>query len=229
MHRVKYPNIHDRYSIHIYLSSVEILRETTGINRFLSAYSKNKQSSPEATRTRSLMCMMYFVCIVKTLWSYSRGILMLLCNTDTIVQHSAKQKVHWAVKQEKWIFLQLNDNSSDHISGETKPLAAPAPDTKVTSDVSNNNNNKLVTPEKQTTKMSEEESANQKPVTRPISGQSDQFRARAVADLVQKNFANKILSNKTVVKSLIDDSSASLLDNLYFLLLVFVSSWLLVA
>ena len=116
----------------------------------------------------------------------------------------------------------MNDNSSDHISGETKPLAAPAPDTKVTSDVSNNNN-KLVTPEKQTTKMSEEESANQKPVTRPISGQSDQFRARAVADLVQKNFANKILSNKTVVKSLIDDSSASLLDNLYFLLLVFVS------
>ena len=117
----------------------------------------------------------------------------------------------------------MNNNSSDHISGETKPLAAPAPDTKVTSDVSNNNNNKLVTPEKQTTKMSEEESANQKPVTRPISGQSDQFRARAVADLVQKNFANKILSNKTVVKSLIDDSSASLLDNLYFLLLVFVS------
>ena len=118
----------------------------------------------------------------------------------------------------------MNDNSSDHISGETKPLAAPAPDTKVTSDVSNNNNNKLVTPEKQPAKMSEEESANQKPVTRPISGQSDQFRARAVADLVQKNFANKILSNKTVVKSLIDDSSASLLDNLYFLLLVFVSS-----
>ena len=120
----------------------------------------------------------------------------------------------------------MNDNSSDHISGETKPLAAPAPDTKVTSDASNNNN-KLVTPvnssERQTAKMSEEETANQKPVTRPISGQSDQFRARAVADLVQKNFANKILSNKTVVKSLIDDSSASLLDNLYFLLLVFVS------
>ena len=80
-----------------------------------------------------------------------------------------------------------------------------------------------MTPERQTAKMSEEESANQKPVTRPISGQSDQFRARAVVDLVQKNFANKILSNKTVVKSLIDDSSASLLDNLYFLLLVFVS------
>ena len=118
----------------------------------------------------------------------------------------------------------MNNNSSDHITGETKPLAAPAPDTKVTSDASNNNNSKLVTPEKQTAKMSEEESANQKPVTRPISGQSDQFRARAVADLVQKNFANKILSNKTVVKSLIDDSSASLLDNLYFLLLVFVSS-----
>ena len=120
----------------------------------------------------------------------------------------------------------MNNNSSDHITGETKPLAAPAPDTKVVSDANSNNNNnsKLVTPERQTAKMSEEESANQKPVTRPISGQSEQFRARTVADLVQKNFANKILSNKTVVKSLIDDSSASLLDNLYFLLLVFVSS-----
>ena len=51
----------------------------------------------------------------------------------------------------------------------------------------------------------------------------DQFKARAVADIVQKNFANKILSNKIVAKNLIDDASASLLDNLYFLLLVFVS------
>ena len=78
--------------------------------------------------------------------------------------------------------------------------------------------------------MSEQESsANQKPVSksrdpsRPMSGQCEQFRARAVADIVQKNFANKILSNKTVVKGLIDDTSASLLDNLYCLLLVFVS------
>lgn len=87
--------------------------------------------------------------------------------------------------------------------------------------------------ERQTAKMSEEEAANQRPVSRsrdpvrPISGQTDQFRARAVADIVQKNFANKILSNKTVVKGLIDDTSASLLDNLYFLLLVFVSIYLI--
>ena len=132
------------------------------------------------------------------------------------------------------------DNSSDHISGETKLLPSSAPATKARTDASNNNNNSNksvtvpVTPvkssERQTDKMSEEEgAANQRPVcrsrdqARPISGQSEQFRARAVADIVQKNFANKILSNKTVVRSLIDDTSASLLDNLYYLLLDFVS------
>ena len=134
------------------------------------------------------------------------------------------------------------DNSSDHISGETKLLPSPGPATKARTDASNNNNNNNnsksvtipVTPvkssERQTDKMSEEEgAANQRPVcrsrdqARPISGQSEQFRARAVADIVQKNFANKILSNKTVVRSLIDDTSASLLDNLYYLLLDFVS------
>ena len=141
------------------------------------------------------------------------------------------------------------DNSCDHISGETKLLPSSSPATKARTDASNNNNNSNnnnsksvtatgpVTPvntsERQTAKMSEEEAAaNQRPVSRsrdqarPISGQSDQFRARAVADIVQKNFANKILSNKTVVRSLIDDTSASLLDNLYFLLLVFVSRYL---
>ena len=127
------------------------------------------------------------------------------------------------------------NNSSDLISGETKLLPSPAPaNNRVKIDASLNNNNKSVTSvniaEKETSKMSEEElSANQKPVSksrdpsRPMSGQCEQFRARAVADVVQKNFANKILSNKTVVKGLIDDTSASLLDNLYFLLLVFVS------
>ena len=138
------------------------------------------------------------------------------------------------------------NNSSDPISGETKLLPSPAPaNNKVKIDASsnknnnnNNNNTKSVTPvntaQRETSKMSEEESsANQKPVSksrdpsRPMSGQCEQFRARAVADVVQKNFANKILSNKTVVKGLIDDTSASLLDNLYFLLLVFVSIRLL--
>ena len=133
------------------------------------------------------------------------------------------------------MFIENLNNSPDLISGETQLLPSPTPaNNKVNMDTSNNNNNnsKSVTPVNSTesSKMSEEESsANQKPVSksrdpcRPMSGQCEQFRARAVADIVQKNFANKILSNKTVVKGLIDDTSASLLDNLYFLLLVFVS------
>lgn len=49
------------------------------------------------------------------------------------------------------------------------------------------------------------------------------FKASVVAFEVQKNFANKFFSNKVVVKGLIDDTSAKLLDNLYNLLFVFVS------
>ena len=59
-----------------------------------------------------------------------------------------------------------------------------------------------------------------------ISGaESDmcEFKARIVAFEVQKNFANKFFSNKTVAKSLIDEKSGNLLDNLYLLLYVFVS------
>ena len=51
-----------------------------------------------------------------------------------------------------------------------------------------------------------------------------EFKASVVAFEVQKNFANKFFSNKTVVKSLIDDTSGNLLDNLYLLLYVFVST-----
>ena len=50
------------------------------------------------------------------------------------------------------------------------------------------------------------------------------FKASLVAYEVQKSFANKLFSNKTVAKSLIDDTSARLLDNLYLLLKVFVST-----
>ena len=50
------------------------------------------------------------------------------------------------------------------------------------------------------------------------------FKASVVAYEVQKSFANKFFSNKTVAKSLIDDTSGNLLDNLYLLLYVFVSS-----
>ena len=50
-----------------------------------------------------------------------------------------------------------------------------------------------------------------------------EFKARNVAEIVQKNFANKILSNKVVAKNLIDDNSAALLDNLFNLIFAYVS------
>jgi len=49
------------------------------------------------------------------------------------------------------------------------------------------------------------------------------FKASVVAYEVQKSFANKFFSNKTVAKSLIDETSGNLLDNLYLLLYVFVN------
>jgi len=50
------------------------------------------------------------------------------------------------------------------------------------------------------------------------------FKASQVAYEVQKSFANKLFSNKAVAKSLIDDTSARLLDNLYLLLKVFTGN-----
>ncbi|XP_023346638.1 tumor necrosis factor alpha-induced protein 8-like protein isoform X2 [Eurytemora carolleeae] len=44
------------------------------------------------------------------------------------------------------------------------------------------------------------------------------FKASVVAYEVQKSFANTFFTNRTVAKSLIDDTSARLLDNLYLLL-----------
>ena len=55
------------------------------------------------------------------------------------------------------------------------------------------------------------------------SGMSE-FKASTVAFEVQKNFANKFFSNKTVAKGLIDDKTATLLDNLYKLIFTFVST-----
>ena len=49
------------------------------------------------------------------------------------------------------------------------------------------------------------------------------FKAAAVAEGIQKGLANKILTNKTILKSLIDEKTANLLDNLYLLLYVYVS------
>ena len=49
------------------------------------------------------------------------------------------------------------------------------------------------------------------------------FKAASVAEGIQKGLANKILTNKTIVKNLIDDKTANLLDNFYLLLYVYVS------
>ena len=49
------------------------------------------------------------------------------------------------------------------------------------------------------------------------------FSASAVAFNVQKNFANRFASNTSIVKGLIDETSAKLLDDLYNLLFAFVS------
>ena len=59
--------------------------------------------------------------------------------------------------------------------------------------------------------------------SQPTHDMNDHFKASVVAFEVQKSFASKFFSNKTVAKSLIDDTSARLLDNLYLLLKVFVS------
>jgi len=50
------------------------------------------------------------------------------------------------------------------------------------------------------------------------------FKASVVAYEVQKSFTNKFFSNKTVAKSLIDDTSGNLLDNLYLLLYMFTKN-----
>ena len=52
------------------------------------------------------------------------------------------------------------------------------------------------------------------------------FSASSVAFNVQKNFANKFFSNKSIVKGLIDETSAKLLDDLYNLIFAFVSDFL---
>jgi len=57
-----------------------------------------------------------------------------------------------------------------------------------------------------------------------IGTENREFKASVVAFEVQKNFANKFFSNKTVAKSLIDDTSGNLLDNLYLLLYVFTEN-----
>ena len=55
------------------------------------------------------------------------------------------------------------------------------------------------------------------------SEMNSDFKAAAVAEGIQKGLANKILTNRTIVKSLIDEKTANLLDNLHLLLFVYVS------
>ncbi len=49
------------------------------------------------------------------------------------------------------------------------------------------------------------------------------FKALDVGYAVQRSFANKFFSNKTVAKGLIDDTSGQLLDELYKLVKTYVS------
>jgi len=50
------------------------------------------------------------------------------------------------------------------------------------------------------------------------------FEARTVAESVQKKFATKILSNRTVVNNLIDEKTGNLLNRLFSLIFVFTGN-----
>ncbi len=52
------------------------------------------------------------------------------------------------------------------------------------------------------------------------------FKALDIGYEVQKSFANKFFSNKNVAKGLIDNTSAALLDELYKLIKIYVSTYL---
>ena len=106
-----------------------------------------------------------------------------------------------------------------NVSGETKLLSAPELPLPPPA------------PAEQTNRSRRDTKAVSKAVTKAAAKgdteagtmATEAFKAKTVAEAVQKNFANKILSNKMVAKNLIDDTSASLLDNLYVLLYTFVS------
>ena len=53
---------------------------------------------------------------------------------------------------------------------------------------------------------------------------ADSFKAIDVGYAVQRSFANKFFANKTIAKGLIDENSAQLLDELYKLAKIYVSS-----
>ena len=53
---------------------------------------------------------------------------------------------------------------------------------------------------------------------------ADSFKAIDVGYAVQRSFANKFFANKIIAKGLIDENSAQLLDELYKLAKIYVSS-----
>ena len=53
---------------------------------------------------------------------------------------------------------------------------------------------------------------------------ADSFKAIDVGYAVQRSFANKFFANKTIAKGLIDENSAQLLDEMYKLAKIYVSS-----
>ena len=106
-----------------------------------------------------------------------------------------------------------------NVSGETKLLSAPELPLPPPAPAEQTNRSRRDT--KAVTKAVTKAAA--KGDTEAGTMATEAFKAKTVAEAVQKNFANKILSNKMVAKNLIDDTSASLLDNLYVLLYTFVS------
>ena len=110
-----------------------------------------------------------------------------------------------------------------NVSGETKLLSAPELPLPPPAPAEQTNRGKRDT--KAVTKAVTKAAAkgDTEAGTKAAIMATEAFKAKTVAEAVQKNFANKILSNKMVAKNLIDDTSASLLDNLYVLLYTFVS------
>ena len=110
-----------------------------------------------------------------------------------------------------------------NVSGETKLLSAPELPLPPPAPAEQTNRSRRDTKAVIKAAAKGDTEVGTKAGTKAATMATEAFKAKTVAEAVQKNFANKILSNKMVAKNLIDDTSASLLDNLYVLLYTFVS------
>ena len=110
-----------------------------------------------------------------------------------------------------------------NVSGETKLLSAPELPLPPPAPAEQTNRSRRDTKAITKAAAKGDTEVGTKAGTKAAIMATEAFKAKTVAEAVQKNFANKILSNKMVAKNLIDDTSASLLDNLYVLLYTFVS------